>query len=158
MTTTNLLLLAGVLLFVACYVYVYFGAKRLARMRNARLDGQAEASPAAPAAAVPTPAAEAAPSPFLVAPDGPADDLGKIKGIGPKLSALLAELGVFHYRQIADWTPEQLALVDSRLGNFQGRPERDQWQSQARLLAAGDTKAYERVHGKLGPAEPPAAG
>jgi predicted flap endonuclease-1-like 5' DNA nuclease len=73
----------------------------------------------------------------------------RIKGIGPKLSTRLAELGVFHYRQIADWTPEQLAAVDAQLGNFQGRPERDQWQSQARLLASGDVKAYERAHGKL---------
>jgi predicted flap endonuclease-1-like 5' DNA nuclease len=73
----------------------------------------------------------------------------RIKGIGPKLSARLAELGVFHYAQIAGWTPEQLAAVDAQLGNFQGRPERDQWQSQARLLASGDVKAYERAHGKL---------
>ncbi|MGL6042443.1 MAG: hypothetical protein ACRC1J_00820, partial [Sandaracinobacteroides sp.] len=166
---TNLLLLAGVLLFVGCYVYVYFGTKRLVRMRNARLDAPKVAEPAVaaevetrPGFAVPDPAAGPPPagdalSPFLTAPDGPADDLAKIKGIGPKLSALLAGLGVFHYRQIADWTPEQLATVDARLGNFQGRPQRDQWQSQARLLADGDTRAYERVHGKLGPADPPAA-
>ncbi|MBS3961401.1 MAG: hypothetical protein KGZ61_06145 [Sandarakinorhabdus sp.] len=106
---------------------------------------------------VPAPAAAAAsgadmPSPFLPAPDGEPDDLTRIKGIGPRLSALLAELGVFHFAQIASWTPEQLALVDSRLGTFRGRPERDQWQSQAALLAAGDIKAYERAHGKLGPA------
>lgn len=172
MTTTNLLLLAGLLLFVGCYVYVYFGAKRLARMRNARVEAEATGATAAavPAEQTPlradpaaTPQAAAGPddpSPFLAAPDGAADDLLKIKGIGPKLSALLAELGVFHYRQIADWSPAQLAAVDARLGNFQGRPARDQWQSQARLLAAGDVKAYERVHGKLGPAaipaEPPA--
>lgn len=91
------------------------------------------------------------PSPFLDAADGPADDLGRIKGIGPKIAARLQELGVFHYRQIAAWTPGQLAVVDLQLGNFQGRPERDQWQAQARLLADGDLKAFERTHGKLGP-------
>jgi predicted flap endonuclease-1-like 5' DNA nuclease len=90
-------------------------------------------------------------SPFLPGPSGAADDLTRIKGIGPKLSTRLAELGVFHFSQIAAWTPEQLAAVDAQLGNFQGRPARDQWQSQAGLLAAGDLKAYERVHGKLGP-------
>ena len=110
---------------------------------------------APPAETVPPPAAVTAPpadipSPFLPAPSGEADDLTRIKGIGPKLSARLRELGVYHFAQIAGWTPEQLALVDSQLGNFQGRPERDQWQSQAALLAAGDIKAYERVHGKLG--------
>jgi predicted flap endonuclease-1-like 5' DNA nuclease len=178
MSTTNLLLLAGVLLFIGCYAYVYFGTKSFVRRRNARLDAEkagkegspqaVEASPQAVGAAPPVVAAPATPSPaatdaaaaspFLSAPDGPADDLLRIKGIGPKLSARLAELGVFHYRQIAGWTPAELAAVDAQLGNFQGRPERDQWQSQARLLAAGDMKAYERVHGKLGPADPPATG
>ena len=109
----------------------------------------------APAASAPAPPPAELPSPFLPAPDGPPDDLRAIKGIGPKLEAMLRDLGVFHYRQIAGWTPEQLALVDSQLGAFAGRPERDQWQEQARLLAAGDLKAYERAHGKLG--TPPAA-
>lgn len=121
-----------------------------------RSRGAAGASDAAPAESAdvttPPPVVAEVPSPFLAAPDGAADDLSKIKGIGPKLSALLAELGVFHYAQIASWTPEQLAMVDAQLGNFAGRPERDQWQSQARLLAAGDIKAYESAHGKMGPA------
>lgn len=117
--------------------------------------------PAAPApvqapvdTARPPPPADT-PSPFLAAPEGEPDDLSRIKGLGPKLQARLKELGVFHYRQIADWTPDQLALVDSELGQFQGRPARDQWQSQARLLASGDTRGYERAHGKLGPDAPP---
>ncbi|MGQ5702008.1 hypothetical protein ACUJ46_08165 [Sandaracinobacteroides sp. A072] len=113
--------------------------------------GKAEPGGADGSDASPADAGSMAASPFLPGPEGEPDDLMRIKGIGPKLSARLAELGVFHYRQIADWTPEQLAHVDSQLGQFQGRPERDQWQSQARLLASGDVKAYERAHGKLGP-------
>jgi predicted flap endonuclease-1-like 5' DNA nuclease len=163
MTTTDLLLLGGVLLFIGCYVYIYFATKGFVRRRNARLDAEraAKESAQAPAAAAPpsapmgAPALQPAPppagsaSPFLPAPEGTADDLMRIKGIGPKLSARLAELGVFHYSQIAGWTAEQMAAVDAQLGTFQGRPERDQWQSQAGLLASGDVKAYERVHGKL---------
>ena len=151
MTQDQLLLLLGLLL-LAVAVFVAF---RLLHSPK----------PVAPPTAAPAPVAEPAappladaPSPYLPAPEGEADELGRIKGIGPKLSARLKELGVFHYRQIAAWTPEQLALVDSELGQFQGRPERDQWQSQARLLASGDVKAYERVHGKLGPDAPPGAG
>lgn len=175
MTTTDFLLIGALLVAVACYVYIWFGAKRLRDSHNARVGydpnrdlpperpawgGRTEpASPAPVEPAPPAAPAEAAPeSPFLAAPQGPADDLSKIKGIGPKLSARLAELGVFHYAQIAGWTPSQLALVDAQLGTFQGRPARDQWQSQARLLASGDVKAYERAHGKLeaGPPGPAA--
>lgn len=163
MDTTTLLLIGGLILGLACFAYIFVGAQRLHRSREERVRTSAPppvaAAPAAtpplapPAVAAP-PAGSSAPapaglSPFLAAPDGEPDDLSRIKGIGPKLSARLAELGVFHYRQIADWTPEQLATVDAQLGNFQGRPERDQWQSQARLLASGDVKAYERAHGKL---------
>ena len=144
MTQDQLLLLLGLLL-LAVAVFVAF-----------RLLGRSGTPPpiAAPAPKeAPAPVAPPAdvPTPYLETPAGEADDLGRIKGIGPKLSARLKELGVYHYQQIADWTPEQLAAVDSQLGQFQGRPERDQWQSQARLLASGDVKAYERAHGKLGP-------
>jgi predicted flap endonuclease-1-like 5' DNA nuclease len=146
MSTTTLILILCLLIALAAFLYVAVGAKRLEARRNARVAAEATAPPAGPELSAP-----AVPSPFLAAPDGPADDLMAIKGIGPKLAARLAELGVFHYRQIAGWTPAQLAKVDAELGAFQGRPERDQWQSQARLLAAGDIKAYERAHGKLGP-------
>jgi predicted flap endonuclease-1-like 5' DNA nuclease len=156
MTQTQILLLLGLLL-LAVAVFVAF---RLLGRANVPLPPPAEMpKPVEQAAPVSAPAPEIdAPSPYLPAPEGEADDLGRIKGIGPKLSARLKELGVFHYGQIAAWTPEQMALVDSELGQFQGRPERDQWQSQARLLAAGDVKAYERAHGKLGPDVTPGTG
>ncbi|TPE59839.1 hypothetical protein FJQ54_13000 [Sandaracinobacter neustonicus] len=142
MTDVQLILIGALIVAVITVAFALLRAKR-----------PAAGTPAAEPAAPPAPAAppESTPSPFLPAPNGEADDLGQIKGIGPKMQALLKELGVFHYSQIAGWTPAQLALVDSQLGQFQGRPTRDQWQSQARLLAAGDMKAYERVHGKLGP-------
>ena len=110
----------------------------------------------APAAQELAPPPADIPSPFIAEPDGAVDDLRKIKGIGPKLETQLHALGVFHFAQIAAWSPEQLAVVDAQLGAFSGRPERDQWLSQARLLAAGDIKAYERVHGKLGSSTPAA--
>ena len=142
------LLLVGALVLVLVLTIL---ARRLSRKSTPALPGEQLAAPtAAPVADDHTP------TPFLAAADGDADDLSRIKGIGPRLSARLAELGVFHYRQIAGWTPAQLALVDRELGQFQGRPERDQWQAQAKLLAEGDVKAFERSHGKLSarPANP----
>lgn len=163
MTQDQLLLLLGLLL-LAVAVFVAFrllhSPKPLTPPAAPEREAPAPSPVAAPAAGPAEATATAAdtPSPYLPAPEGEADDLARIKGIGPKLSARLKELGVFHYRQIAGWTPDQLALVDSELGQFQGRPERDQWQSQASLLASGDVKAYERAHGKLGPDAPTGTG
>lgn len=66
---------------------------------------------------------------------GRADDLKLIVGVGPKLEALLHELGFWHFDQIAAWTPAEVAWVDSRLGTFRGRIGRDDWIAQARRLA-----------------------
>lgn len=113
----------------------------------------APASPPAPATAD-TPAVEPvtvpAPTPPAVAAsvDG-GDDLLKLKGVGPKLGALLTELGVTRYAQIAGWSEDDIAAIDAKLGNFKGRPVRDQWIDQARYLAAGDIAGFEAKYGKL---------
>ena len=70
----------------------------------------------------------------LDAPDGEADDLKKISGVGPVLEEKLNSMGIFHYRQIAAFTPEDIAAVDDAL-KFKGRIERDDWLAQAKKLA-----------------------
>lgn len=70
---------------------------------------------------------------YLAKPDGKADDLKKIKGIGATLERLLNDLGLWHYRQIAALTPGEIAWVNSKI-DFKGRVQRDQWVSQARAL------------------------
>ncbi|MEZ5742977.1 MAG: hypothetical protein R3D89_04425 [Sphingomonadaceae bacterium] len=82
-------------------------------------------------------------------PDAEGDDLRRIKGVGPKLVTLLNSLGVTRFEQIANWTEEDLARVDAELGAFEGRPQRDSWIEQAKLLSSGDTAAYEAKFGKL---------
>lgn len=90
--------------------------------------------------------AATAPAP---APVAGVDDLGRIKGVGPKLKALLASLGVTSFAQIAAWTDEDIARIDGQLGTFAGRAKRDAWVEQAKLLSSGDTAAYEAKFGKL---------
>lgn len=97
----------------------------------------------------PPAAAIAAPEVAEVAPVREGDDLTRIKGLGPKLSRVLTDLGVTRYAQIAAWTEADLAEIDSKLGAFAGRPARDAWIEQARLLAAGDAAEYEARFGKL---------
>jgi large subunit ribosomal protein L21 len=67
--------------------------------------------------------------------DGKADDLKKITGVGPKLEGLLNENGVFHFDQIAAWTPSEIAYMDDQL-SFKGRIERDGWIDQAKQFAS----------------------
>jgi len=88
-----------------------------------------------------------APAPgMLAAPrGGRADDLKRIKGIGPKLEALLNQVGVWHFDQIAAWKAKDIAQVDERLVGFHGRITRDEWVKQARALAAGGTAPAGRT-------------
>jgi predicted flap endonuclease-1-like 5' DNA nuclease len=85
----------------------------------------------------------------MQAEDGASDDLTRIKGVGPKLSATLKGLGVTRYAQIAGWTDADIAEIDPKLGAFQGRIARDNWIEQCRYLAAGDTAGFEGRFGKL---------
>jgi predicted flap endonuclease-1-like 5' DNA nuclease len=73
---------------------------------------------------------------MLAAPrDGGADDLARIKGIGPKSLEKLNGLGVFHYDQIAAWDLDNAKWIGAAIG-APGRVERDKWIQQARALAS----------------------
>ena len=78
------------------------------------------------------------PPPALPSPEGEPDDLQKISGIGPSIEKTLHQLGIYHFRQIAEFTPDNVAWIDQRL-RFRGRIEREDWISQARRLASGET-------------------
>ena len=62
------------------------------------------------------------------------DALQTIKGVGPKLEALLHEIGVRTYEQIAAFPPDYIEELDDFL-SFSGRIERDGWTAQAAQLA-----------------------
>lgn len=78
--------------------------------------------------------------------NGVADDLKRIKGIGPQMEELCNSLGFYHFDQLASWTAEEVAWVDQNLEGFQGRVVRDQWVEQAKQLALGlSTEFAQRV-------------
>src|ERR1700733_4798529 len=72
----------------------------------------------------------------IAAPEGNADDLKLIKGVGPKNEKISNALGIYHFRQIANWTPEEAIWVGHHMA-FPGRIEREHWIPQAKLLASG---------------------
>jgi predicted flap endonuclease-1-like 5' DNA nuclease len=122
------------------------GAERAAR-NQALIDAAPAVAKAAPEkAAEPSPAPAAKPAP----PTASADDLTRIKGLGPKIAALLGELGITSFAHIAAWTDDDVARIDDQLGRFKGRITRDQWVVQAKLLAAGDEASFAEQFGNNG--------
>lgn len=128
----------------------------------------ASAALAAPVAADPAPALEAESVDYdgdgvvegtgegvkpttLTAPRaGGADDLKKIKGVGPKMEKLCNSLGFWHFDQLANWTADEVAWVDANLEGFSGRVSRDNWVEQAKLLAAGGETEFSKKVDKGG--------
>ena len=80
---------------------------------------------------------------------GPPDDLVQLKGIGPKLAALLNQRGIIRFDQIAKLSPAQVDDLDDALGAFRGRLARDHVTDQADYLARGDIDGFEQRYGKL---------
>lgn len=79
--------------------------------------------------------------PDLPAPrNGKADDLRKIKGIGPKTESTLNDLGIYHLDQIAAWTQAHVDWLEGRIA-VKGRIRREQWVEQAMLLVTATASA-----------------
>lgn len=75
---------------------------------------------------------------------GGGDDLKRIKGVGPKLESMLNDIGIFHFDQIASWSSEEVAWADASFVGFKGRVSRDDWVSQAKLLAQGKETEFSQ--------------
>jgi len=110
-----------------------------------------EVAPVASSAPAPVDEEDTAPSPggkpeSLSAPrGGEADDLKRIKGVGPKLEQMLNSMGFWHFDQIASWSEAEVAWIDANLEGFNGRVSRDEWVAQAQTLTsakADDGRAF----------------
>ncbi len=62
------------------------------------------------------------------------DDLQAIVGIGKVFEHALHELGIYSYRQIANFGVSDIARVNMALKESKGRLEQDDWIGQAREL------------------------
>ena len=80
---------------------------------------------------------------------GPMDDLERLKGVGPKLAAMLVSRGITRYDQISKLTDSEIERLDADLGAFRGRLQRDRVVEQADYLARGDVDGFEQRFGKL---------
>ena len=103
---------------------------------------------AKPESAKPEPPAKAAIIPMrpagLARPRGGAqDNLTRIRGIGLRNEGVLNSLGIFHFSQIAAWTPGEVLWIGRYLA-FPERIEHDDWVSQAMVLATGGDTGFEK--------------
>jgi predicted flap endonuclease-1-like 5' DNA nuclease len=88
--------------------------------------------------------------PDLGGPAGPPDNLQQLKGVGPKLVQQLNAAGITRFDQLARFGPNEISMLDERMGAFRGRVARDRMVEQARYLERGDIEGFEAVFGKLG--------
>ena len=70
----------------------------------------------------------------LTGPQGEADDLKKIKGVGKVLEGKLNEAGIYHFWQVAALKGDQITELEEEM-SFPGRITRDDWISQAAEFA-----------------------
>ncbi len=79
---------------------------------------------------------------FASAPSD-ADDLKRIKGIGPVIEETLNDLGTYQFKQIASWETNNVSWVENFLA-FPGRIARENWIEQAKTLDEGGTTEFAK--------------
>jgi len=72
-----------------------------------------------------------------------ADNLTLIDGVGNALEKKLFALGIYKFNQIAKWTKDNEAWIGNELG-FPGRPERENWVAESKILAEGGMTEHAR--------------
>jgi predicted flap endonuclease-1-like 5' DNA nuclease len=109
--------------------------------------GAAKATAADRPAALPAPPEDNTmmrPAGLSAARAGVPDNLQRIRGIGKRNEEFLYSLGIFHFGQIAAWTPAEARWVGAHLA-FPERIERDDWIGQAIILASGGETEYVKA-------------
>ncbi len=86
---------------------------------------------------------------LLKAPQGKADEIEFLDGVGPALEKKLAEYGIFHFSQLVAMSADDIKKMEDKL-SLGGRFEREEWAQQAQELmdgkpprAASDRKDWE---------------
>lgn len=105
------------------------GSQPTAEKKSAPIE-QPPATKEPVAAKKPAPAKKAAKSEL-------ADDLTRIKGIGPAISKKLHDLDIHRFEQIAGWDETDIDTINQQL-RFKGRIQREKWIEQAKDLAGKD--------------------
>ena len=77
------------------------------------------------------------------------DDIEKIEGIGPKIAQLLAKDGITTFAQLAGTPVEHLRAVLKAGGSRFVQHDPTTWPEQAKLAAAGEWEAFQKLTDEL---------
>lgn len=77
------------------------------------------------------------------------DDLEIIEGIGPKIARILGDAGIATYEALAAAQPTMIRSMLDKAGPRFKLADPGTWAEQARLLARGDTAAFEKLVARL---------
>jgi predicted flap endonuclease-1-like 5' DNA nuclease len=94
---------------------------------------------------IPAPRAEMA---EVAVSEGPADELARIEGIGPKIASALIAANIRTFAQLADADEETLTAAVKN-GGISFAPSLSTWSQQARLLADGDEEGFLELTERL---------
>jgi predicted flap endonuclease-1-like 5' DNA nuclease len=75
---------------------------------------------------------------FGIASESEKDDLKMISGIGPFIEERLNALDIYTFRQISNFSPQDIEAINDAIEYFSGRIERDEWVTQALELVRNE--------------------
>jgi predicted flap endonuclease-1-like 5' DNA nuclease len=76
------------------------------------------------------------------------DDLKHIYGVGPRLEKTLQKLGIYLFKQVAQWSEADIDYFDAQLTQFHGRIRREGW------VRSAIEEHYKKYGEWLGEGEP----
>jgi len=75
---------------------------------------------------------------------GKPDNLTLIDGVGNAIEKKMFKLGIFHFSQVAKMSKAELTWLGNAVG-FPGRPERENWVGESKILGAGGTTEHAKI-------------
>lgn len=83
------------------------------------------------------------PATLKIARGGKPDNLTLIDGVGNAIEKKMFKLGIFHFNQVAKMSKSELTWLGNAVG-FPGRPERENWVGESKILGAGGTTDHAK--------------
>jgi predicted flap endonuclease-1-like 5' DNA nuclease len=88
----------------------------------------------------------------LAKPEGQADDLTRIRGVGAKIQERLNELGIFQFNQLAALSEPDVHLLDAEIDGTD-RAARNDWVGQAKAIGKAAELGFQALAKPLGRAD-----